>query len=154
MAGRVRLLQSHAAALIRVAVLLGRLMTGGGRRAAWLRRAVLAGVRRVPTLAAFASSSRTAPLRRGPLVRRPRLGLGSPVGGLLPQPPVAGPGRLDDVLGDGWAVLTAGGRLPADWPGPVLRADALGSPELVRWLGRRSVLVRPDRVVAASVRRR
>ncbi|MCZ2827559.1 bifunctional 3-(3-hydroxy-phenyl)propionate/3-hydroxycinnamic acid hydroxylase [Modestobacter sp. VKM Ac-2986] len=139
----------HATAMIRLAVLLGRLMTGGGARASWVRRTVLAGVRRVPRLAAFASSSRTPPLRPGPLVRRRRVAPGSPVGGLLPQPPVAGGRRLDDLLGPGWAVLTAGGPVPPSWSGRVLPVAELGSPELVRWLGRRSVLVRPDRVVAA-----
>ncbi len=142
----------HATALVRLAVLLGRLMTGGGDRAALLRRGVLAAVRRLPRLAAFASASRTPPLRPGPLVRRPGWAPGSPVGGLLPQPAVAGGGRLDDVLGEGWSVLTAGGAVPAGWPGPVLRADQLGSPELVRWLRGRSVLVRPDRIVAAVAR--
>jgi 3-(3-hydroxy-phenyl)propionate hydroxylase len=144
----------HARSLIRVAVLLGRLMTGGGERAALARRAVLGGVRRVPRLAAFAAASRTPPLRPGPLVRRPRFAPGSPVGGLLPQPPTDRPGRLDDVLGPGWVVLTGGGPIPVDWPGTVLQVDDLGSPELVGWLGRRSVLVRPDRIVAASVRSR
>jgi 3-(3-hydroxy-phenyl)propionate hydroxylase len=141
----------HARSLIRLAVLLGRLMTGGGNRAALVRRAVLAGVRRLPRLAAFASASRTPPLRPGPLVRRPRFAPRSPVGSLLPQPPIAGPERLDDVLGPGWAVLTPGGPVPAAWPGRVVRVADLGSPELARWLGRRSVLVRPDRIVAASV---
>jgi 3-(3-hydroxy-phenyl)propionate hydroxylase len=144
----------HARALIRVAVLLGRLMTGGGNRAALVRRGVLAGVGRVPRLAAFASSSRTPPLPPGPLVRRRRFAPGSPVGGLLPQPPVEGPLRLDDVLGPGWTALTAGGRVPADWPGRVVRVGAdVRSPELARWLGSRSVLVRPDRIVAAVSRR-
>ncbi|MEU2349674.1 bifunctional 3-(3-hydroxy-phenyl)propionate/3-hydroxycinnamic acid hydroxylase [Modestobacter sp. NPDC049651] len=141
----------HARALVRLAVLLGRLMTGGGDPAAVVRRVVLAGVQATPGLSAFASSSRTPPLRPGPLVRRPRFAPGSPVGALLPQFPVAGPGRLDDVLGDGWAVLSSG-RAPAGWPGRVLHAGEVGSPELVRWLRGRSVLVRPDRVVAAVLR--
>lgn len=140
----------HARALIRVAVLLGRLMTGGGDRAALVRRAVLTGVRRLPRLAAFAAASRTPPLRRGPLVRRPLVAPASPVGSLVPQPPVEGAQRLDDLLGPGWAVLSSGGPVPDDWPGPVVRGDQLGSPELVRWLGGRSVLVRPDRIVAAA----
>jgi 3-(3-hydroxy-phenyl)propionate hydroxylase len=145
----------HARALIRVAVLLGLLMNGGGDRTALVRRAALAAVHRTPWLAAFAAASRTPPLRPGPLVRRGRFAPGSPVGSLLPQPPVDGPARLDDVLGPGWAVLTAGGRVPADWPGPVLRVGVdVRSAELARWLGRRSVLVRPDRIVAASVRSR
>jgi 3-(3-hydroxy-phenyl)propionate hydroxylase len=134
-------------------VLLGALMTGGGDRAALVRRGVLAAVRRVPRLAAFASASRTPPLRPGPLVRRRRFALRSPVGSLLPQPQIDGPHRLDDVLGTGWAVLTGGGRVPSDWPGPVVSAADLRSPELERWLGRRSVLVRPDRIVAAVSRR-
>jgi 3-(3-hydroxy-phenyl)propionate hydroxylase len=75
------------------------------------------------------------------------------VGGLLPQPPLDGPGRLDDVLGPGWVVLSGGAPVPPGWPGRVLPAAGLGSPELARWLGRRSVLVRPDRIVAAVVRR-
>jgi 3-(3-hydroxy-phenyl)propionate hydroxylase len=144
----------HARTLIRLAVLLGRLMTGGGAGAALVRRAVLAGLRRLPRAAAFVSSSRTPPLRPGLLVRRPRFAPGSPVGGLLPQPPIGRPGRLDDVLGPGWAVLTAGGQVPGDWPGPVVHVADLRSPELARWLGRRSVLVRPDRIVAAVSPRR
>ncbi len=143
----------HARSLVRLAVLLGRLMTGGGNRAALVRRGVLTGVRRVPRLAAFTASSRTPPLRPGPQVRRPRFAPGSPVGSLLPQPPVEGPQRLDDVLGPDWAVVTAGGPVPPSWPGRVVRADELGSPELVRWLRGRSVLVRPDRIVAAVARR-
>jgi 3-(3-hydroxy-phenyl)propionate hydroxylase len=144
----------HARALIRLAVLLGRLMTGGGDRAALVRRGALAAVRRVPRLAAFTARSRTPPLRPGPLVRRPLLAPGSPVGSLLPQPPVDGPTRLDDVLGPGWVVLTAGGQVPAGWPGRPVPVHELGSPQLVRWLGDRSVLVRPDRIVAAVAPRR
>jgi 3-(3-hydroxy-phenyl)propionate hydroxylase len=150
----------HARALIRVAVLLGRLMTGGGTAASALRRLALDAVRRLPGLSAFTLASRTPPLRPGRLVRRPRFVPGSPVGTLLPQPAVTVDGvrsRLDDVLGDGWAVLTAGGRLPTlpDAPDPrVLRigdgAGEVSSPELARWLGGRSVLVRPDRIVAAA----
>jgi 3-(3-hydroxy-phenyl)propionate hydroxylase len=140
----------HARALVRLAVLVGRLMTGGGAAGAVLRRAALAGVRRVPRLAAFATASRTPPLRPGPLVRRSRPAPGSPVGGLLPQFPVAGPGRLDDVLGPGWAVLTVAGSPPAGWPGRLVRVGRdVQAPALAGWLGRRSVLVRPDRVVAA-----
>jgi len=144
----------HARSLIRLAVLLGRLMTGGGDRAALLRRIVLAGVRRLPRLAAFAAASRTPPLRPGPLVRRSRWAVGSPVGGLLPQPPIEGGGRLDDILGNGWVALTGGAPVPPDWPGRRLRVGTdVVSPGLARWLGNRAVLVRPDRIVAAVARR-
>ena len=149
----------HARALIRIAVLLGRLMTGGGRGADAVRRLVLGAVRRLPGVSEFALASRTPPLRPGRLVRRRRFAPGSPVGGLVPQPTVVVDGvrtRLDDVLGDGWAVLTPGGRLPElpDAAGArVLRVGEgpgeLCSAELSRWLRGRSVLVRPDRIVAA-----
>jgi len=151
--------EPHARALIRVALLLGRLMTGGGRGGAVLRRAVLAGVRRWPAAAALAGSSRTPPLRPGPLVRRrrgtPRSPVGSPVGLLVPQPTVTVAGerrRLDDVLGRGWAVLTTGGPVPLSFCARrprIVRVGELASPELAAWLGGRTVLVRPDRIVAA-----
>jgi 3-(3-hydroxy-phenyl)propionate hydroxylase len=152
----------HARALVRAAVLLGRLMTGGGRRSAVVRRIVLAGVRRLPGVSDFALASRTPPLRPGRLVRRPRVVPRSPVGALVPQPPVRVDGverRLDDVLGPGWAVLTSGAAAPTlpDAPDPrVLQVGAgpgdLDSPELAGWLRGRAVLVRPDRIVAAVTR--
>ena len=144
----------HARALIGVALRLGGLMTGGGRAAAAVRRVVLAGYRRVPVAAALARGSRTPALRRGPMVGRSRR-----AGSLVPQPEVQVDGRrcrLDDVLGPDWALLTAGGpELPPPVADPV-RVVRLGSgpgevrsPELAAWLGGRSVLVRPDRIVAA-----
>jgi 3-(3-hydroxy-phenyl)propionate hydroxylase len=149
----------HARALVRLAVLLGRLMTGGGTGAAVVRRAALAGVRRLPGVSDFALASRTPSLRPGRLVRRRRVAPGSPVGALVPQPAVRVDGvarRLDDLLGGGWAVLTTGGPPPLlpDAPAPrVLRLGTgpgeLDAPELARWLRGRSVLVRPDRIVAA-----
>jgi 3-(3-hydroxy-phenyl)propionate hydroxylase len=146
--------EPHARALIRVAVRLGGLMTGGGRAADVVRRVVLAGYRRVPAAAALARSSRTPALRRGPLVGRSRI-----AGSLVPQPEVDVDGRrcrLDDVLGPDWALLTAGGpelSPPVADPVRVVRLGSgpgeVRSPELAAWLGRRSVLVRPDRIVAA-----
>lgn len=150
---------AHARALIRLAVLVGRLMTGGGTGAAAVRRLVLGAARRSPGLSACAVSGSTPRLRGGPLVRRPRFAPGSPVGALVPQPVVIRDGvpvRLDDLLGDGWAVLSTGGpapELPCAAEAPVLRVGqgrgTVDSPELTRWLRGRSVLVRPDRVVAA-----
>ncbi|RBY76544.1 bifunctional 3-(3-hydroxy-phenyl)propionate/3-hydroxycinnamic acid hydroxylase [Blastococcus sp. TF02-09] len=143
--------EPHARALIRLALLLGRLMTGGGRGAAGMRRAVLAVVRRIPTVARLATDSRTPPLR-GPLVdRRGRAGRRL-AGSLLPQPWVVVEGRrcrLDDVLGDGAAVLTADLDVRrAD--GTTARVeDPTGM--LRRWLGGAGrVDVRPDRIVAAA----
>jgi 3-(3-hydroxy-phenyl)propionate hydroxylase len=158
----------HARTLIRLAVLLGRLMTGGGTRAAVVRQAVLAAVRRAPGMSGFALASRTPPLRPGRLVRRRRFAPGSPVGALVPQPTVCVDGvraRLDDVLGAGWAVLAPAGPRPPVAPVPGL-PEAAGarvlrvgngpgevcSPELAGWLRGRTVLVRPDRIVAAASR--
>ena len=85
--------EPHARALIRVAQLLGRLMTGGGRAGDVVRRGVLAAVRRIPAVARLATDSRTPPLRRGPLVeRRGRAGRRL-AGTLIPQPEVLVEGR-------------------------------------------------------------
>jgi 3-(3-hydroxy-phenyl)propionate hydroxylase len=74
--------------------------------------------------------------------RLPGLELGAPfpVGHLVPQPTVAGR-RLDDLLGDGWAVVAR---------------SAVPSPPGVRTVicpeatyGREALLVRPDRYIAA-----
>ena len=144
--------EPHARALIRVALRLGGLMTGGGRAAHVVRRVVLAGYRRVPVAAALARGSRTPALRRGPLVGRSG-------GALVPQPEVEVDGRrcrLDDVLGPDWALLTAGGPTLSPPIGDAVRVVRVGpgpgevrSPELADWLDGRSVLVRPDRIVAA-----
>ncbi len=150
--------EPHARAMVRLALLVGRLMTGGGRSAAVLRRGVLAAVGRVPALAAFAVDSRTPALRPGPLVvRRGRAGRRL-AGTLLPRVEVLADGRrvgVDDVLGSGTAHLRL---LAPGWLG--VRPD--GGPEvevcdvdgaLTRWLrrGRASaVVVRPDRIVRSA----
>src|SRR5829696_3561850 len=146
--------EPHARALIRVARLLGQLMTGGGRSGDVVRRAVLAALRRIPAVAALATDSRTPPLRRGPLVdRRGRAGRRL-AGSLVPQPEVLVHGRscrLDDVLGDGWAEIGAdllvrradGTELHLEDPAGVL----------TRWMrGATAVRIRPDRVVGSAGR--
>jgi 3-(3-hydroxy-phenyl)propionate hydroxylase len=149
--------EPHARALIGVARLLGRLMTGGGRAGSVLRRGVLAAVRRIPAVERLATDSRTPPLRSGPLVeRRGRAGRRL-AGTLLPQPEVlvdGQPCRLDDVLGPGEAELRRdGGRLLVRRPDgmEVTVEDPTGV--LDRWLrhGRAGVVqVRPDRIVRSA----
>jgi len=149
--------EPHARALIRVALLLGRLMTRGGRAGDAVRRGALAVARRVPAAGRLATDSRTPPLRRGPLVdRRGRAGRRL-AGTLVPQPEVVVEGqhrRLDDVLGPDAAdlVATGSGLL-------VRRADgsevAVEDPSgrLGEWLrraGARSVCIRPDRIVRSA----
>ncbi|MCF6734777.1 bifunctional 3-(3-hydroxy-phenyl)propionate/3-hydroxycinnamic acid hydroxylase [Blastococcus sp. KM273129] len=141
--------EPHARELIRVALLLGRLMTGGGRGGAVLRRVVLAAVRRIPAVARLATDSRTPPLRRGPLVaRRGRAGRRL-AGTLLPQPEVVVDGtvrRLDDVLGDGYVEITADLRIRRPDGTAVPIEDPTGT--LRRWLGDAALVrVRPDRIV-------
>jgi len=156
-----------AQALIRSAVLVGWVMTGGHGASAAVRRGVLAVVGR--SLGATRALARTTTPRLGfsKLMNAPR-GLGrlrrrDPSGRLCPQPWVTDAQgelvRLDTLLGNGFASITDG---PTDGAadleamlGPVVTVDVrtVGSPQLVAWLraaGARSVLVRPDRVVAVA----
>jgi 3-(3-hydroxy-phenyl)propionate hydroxylase len=150
--------EPHARALIGVAQLLGRLMTGGGRAGDVVRRGVLAAVRRIPAVARLATDSRTPPLRRGPLVER-RGSVGRRLAGtLIPQPEVIVDGRrcrLDDVLGPGVAVLQASG---VDWlvgrddGSEICVQDPAGT--LSAWArGATGIVVRPDRIVRSARRR-
>ena len=148
--------EPHARALIRVALLLGVLMTGGGRAGNIARAGVLAAVRRIPAVARLATDSRTPPLRHGPLVdRRGRAGRRL-AGALVPQPEVLAGGRrcrLDDVLGDGAAELTARSAtqllVRRDDGTEVEVADASGT--LAAWMGgATTVSIRPDRIVRSA----
>lgn len=159
----------HARHAIRLAVAMGWAMTGGQDGAAALRRGVLAAAFRIPGLPAAAARDLSPALAAGPLVRRralrrARWGGRGLVGGICPQPWVTLDGRrvrLDELLGDSFAVLTAAP------PSPSLRAvvDGLGARtvqvtglgddgRLSAWLraGRAdAVLLRPDRVVMDEV---
>ncbi|GAA3204101.1 bifunctional 3-(3-hydroxy-phenyl)propionate/3-hydroxycinnamic acid hydroxylase [Dactylosporangium siamense] len=138
----------HARAQIRLAIVAGWAMTGGQDRAAAVRRVVLGAVWRLPGLKGLALRSTSPPLRQ--------VGRGRRAGTLAPQPTVVWEGRdvpLDDVLGPGWAVLCRPGvllkhgRARVVWVTPSL--DPTGA--LRRWMGRRrTVLLRPDRVVAGN----
>ncbi len=148
----------QVAMVIRLAVAVGWLMTGRHPAARWGRRALPALAR--PRLAARVLATISPRLRRGPLVERRR---GDRLAGTLcPQPTVVRDGvpqRLDDVLGDRFAVIH---NRPLDEAARAL-ADALeavrlpvaADDELGRWLARgraTAAVVRPDRVVMASVR--
>ena len=149
--------EPHARALIGMARLLGRLMTGGGRVGSVLRPGVLTAIRRIPAVERLATDSRTPPLPNGLLVeRRGRAGRRL-AGLLLPQPEVlldGRPCRLDDVLGTGQTeVRRDGGRLV------VRRGDGSAvtvedrTGVLVGWLqhgGATTVVVRPDRIVRSA----
>ncbi|GAA2491019.1 bifunctional 3-(3-hydroxy-phenyl)propionate/3-hydroxycinnamic acid hydroxylase [Streptomyces longisporus] len=145
----------HARQVIRLAVAAGWAMTGGQDGAAALRRAAVGAACRIPGVTGLANRNLSHPLSTGPLTRRSRLGATH-----CPQPWVHADGtraRLDDVLGDSFALLTA---VPLT---PSLRAvaDGLGARilpvqetgddgTLAAWLraGRAdAALLRPDRVV-------
>ncbi|WP_330337043.1 bifunctional 3-(3-hydroxy-phenyl)propionate/3-hydroxycinnamic acid hydroxylase MhpA [Streptomyces sp. NBC_00557] len=155
----------HARHVIRLAVAVGWAMTGGQDRGAAIRRAVVGAACRIPGVTAAVSRDLSPALTANPLVRRrPRLTGRSLAGTFCPQPWVIVDGRrerLDDILGDSFAVLTA---LP-----PTARmtgvATALGASvihvgdldddgTLAAWLARGradAVLLRPDRVVMDTV---
>ena len=111
--------EPHARALIRVAQLLGRLMTGGGRGGDAVRRGVLAVVRRIPAVAALATDSRTPPLRTRAPRRAPRPG----------RPPPGGHARAAARGGRRRAALPAGRRPRARRRGaPAGRRRPRGAP--------------------------
>ncbi|MDN0200342.1 bifunctional 3-(3-hydroxy-phenyl)propionate/3-hydroxycinnamic acid hydroxylase [Streptomyces sp. S.PNR 29] len=148
----------HARRLIRLAVTTGWAMTGGQDGAAALRRTAVGALCRIPGVTSAAAHALRRPLPAGPLVRRTRLrGL---AGTFCPQTWVTAEGgrtRLDDILGDSFAVLTA---VPLP-PAPRALTEGLGARvvdvletgddgTLAAWLraGRAdAVLLRPDRVV-------
>jgi 3-(3-hydroxy-phenyl)propionate hydroxylase len=149
--------EPHARALIRVAGLLGRLMTGGGRAGSVLRRGVLTALRRIPAVERLATDSRTPPLRSGALVERRGRSGRRLAGLLLPQPEVlldGRPCRLDDVLGPGEAeVRRDGDRLVVRCADGSAATVEDPSATLLGWLrhGRaRAVVVRPDRIVRSA----
>jgi 3-(3-hydroxy-phenyl)propionate hydroxylase len=122
-----------------------------------LRRGVLAVVRRIPAVARLATDSRTPPLPAGPEIeRRGRAGR-QLAGTLVPQPEVVVDGRrcrLDDVLGPGAAeILVRDGLVVRRPDGSTVAIDDPGG-GLRRWMGTAAgVVVRPDRIVRAVVRR-
>ena len=140
----------YARRLVRMAILVGWLMTGGTAATARLRRAALRTVTRLPGVEQKILNTTWPAFRPGPLVA---------AGGGRPCPqPHAG---LDDRLGAGFAIV---GRGPAPEPGVRARFDALG----VTWLdatgdaaldrllaeaGSEALLIRPDRIIAAAGRR-
>jgi 3-(3-hydroxy-phenyl)propionate hydroxylase len=149
----------HARHVIRLAVATGWAMTGGQDRAAALRRTAVSAACRIPGVTGAATRNLSPALSAGPLIRRrnPLRGL---AGTHCPQPWVTTDDertRLDDVLGDSFAVLTA---VPLP-PASRALAEGLGARivhtagisddgTLAAWLraGRAdAVLLRPDRVV-------
>jgi len=142
----------HTRAMIRLALNIGRAMTGGGRLGNLIRRVVLPWVRLIPGLRDKVVDSTTPPLRRSALVsksRRPRQLAGT----LCPNPRLPDGQRLDDVLGNGFALVATS--RPPDPPSGVAVVIAQPGSELEDWLHRgraTAAIVRPDRTVMRAGR--
>jgi 2-polyprenyl-6-methoxyphenol hydroxylase-like FAD-dependent oxidoreductase len=146
----------HTRQMIRLALNVGRSMTGGGHLGNLVRRVVLPRLRLVPGLRDRVIDSTTPALHRSALVSKspaPRRLAGT----LCPNPPLSGGQRLDDVLGGGFALITTG---PPGPPGAACEAllrqrgvvvlVAQPGSELEKWLrhgGATAAIVRPDRTV-------
>jgi 3-(3-hydroxy-phenyl)propionate hydroxylase len=148
----------HTRQLIRLALNVGRAMTGGGRLGNAARRLVLPRLRLLPGLRDKVVDSTTPALRGSALVHkshRPH----ELAGTLCPNPPLPGGQRLDDAVGAGFAFITASSLGGADEAllqrrgVAVLVADH--DSQLEKWLHRGRVaaaIVRPDRTVMRAER--
>jgi 3-(3-hydroxy-phenyl)propionate hydroxylase len=141
----------HVTAMIRQAVQLGRIMTGGGRLKESLRRRLTPALTELPRVRRQAGDSAT------PALGRSRLRRSGLVGTLCPNALVAPGTRLDDVARGGFALVTdapvdASRRRRADRSG-IAVVDVRGDEPLARWLRAADVhtaLVRPDGTVQSA----
>ncbi len=148
----------HTKELIRLALNVGRAMTGGGHFGDLVRQVVLPRLRLIPGLRDKVVDSTTPALHRSPLVLRSRRP-GQLAGTLCPNPLLSGGQRLDDVVGTGFALITlsppdAHDEATLRCRGVTILVAQPGS-ELENWLRRgRAVaaVVRPDRTVMCAGR--
>ena len=141
----------HARKMIGLALTVGRAMTAGGRAGDLLRRAVVPRMHLLPGMRRKVMDSTTPPLSRSRLVHTSRSRL---AGTLCPNTVTADGRRIDDVLGDGFGLVTArepeaADRLLAEQLGARICVAEPGS-ELATWLHRGradAAIVRPDRTV-------
>jgi 3-(3-hydroxy-phenyl)propionate hydroxylase len=143
----------HTRHMIRLALTVGWAMTAGGELGNLIRRLVVTRMKFVPGLRSKVIDSRTPALHRSAFVHR-RHARRQLAGTLCPNPVLADGCRLDRVLGDGFALITA---VPPDDTqhrllnerGAVVHIAAPDG-ELADWLRRgrvTSAIVRPDRTV-------
>jgi len=148
----------HARNMIGLALTVGRAMTAGGRAGDLLRRAVVPRLHTLPGMRAKVVDSTTPPLSRSCLVHKTPAG-NRLAGTLCPNMPTADGRRLDAVLGDGFALVTAqapevADRLLAERLGTRVCVAEPGS-ELAKWLRRgraEAAIIRPDRAVLRAGR--
>lgn len=148
----------HARTMIGLALGMGRAMTAGGRTGDALRRTIAPHLQHLPGLREKLVNGTTPALHSSDLVikgRSPRQLAGT----LCPNPILAGGHRLDSLLGNHFALLTA--TPPPDFHRAQLEERHIvvhivepGS-TLARWLGRgraTAAVIRPDRTVMCAGR--
>ena len=96
----------HTRHMIRLALTVGWAMTAGGELGNLIRRMVVTRMKFVPGLRSKVIDSRTPALHRSAFVHR-RHARRQLAGTLCPNPVLADGRRLDSVLGDGFALITA-----------------------------------------------
>lgn len=143
----------HARKLIDLALTVGRAMTAGGRVGDLLRRTVVPRMHLLPGMRSKVLDSATPPLPASALIHKTR----APrqlAGTLCPNALTATGRRLDSVLGDGFAVVSARGLTPADRAAIAERGGtayvAEPGSEVATWLQRGragAAIIRPDRTV-------
>jgi 3-(3-hydroxy-phenyl)propionate hydroxylase len=160
----------YARRVVQMAIAVGWLMTGGSARTGPLRRTALRAATRLPGVEERVLTAAWPAFRSGPLTAEN----GRLAGRLCPQPRIRterGEVLLDEVLGDGFAVVTRSPH-PAEAFDPATRAffAALGTTvvplaadggadadrplaALLDDAGADALLLRPDRVVAAGADR-
>lgn len=145
----------HARSMIDLALMVGRAMTSGGRAGDMLRGVVVPRLQLLPGLRKKVLDSETPALQPGPLVQR----CGPLTGTLCPNPRTADGRRLDEVVGNGFAVIStealpAADQTLAETRGAVVHITDPDS-ELGEWLrkGRATAaILRPDYTVMRAGR--
>lgn len=146
----------HTEAMIRLAVVIGWAMTGGGQRTALLRRNLFPLFARLPGVRAHVTDSATPALHRSVYVRRRARGI---VGTLCPNAVLNGAKRFDDIAPDRFVLVTVAA--PSDAQHREVRRRGAHvqvvdrASDLGRWLREAhatAALVRPDRTVMATSR--
>lgn len=148
----------HARALIRLAKLMGVVMTQGGGAGDLARRLIAPRLHHLPGLRAKILDSETPPLHRSALVERGGLRR-TLAGRLCPNAPLADGRRLDGAVGNRFAVVSAQRLTPLQREtvrrrGAVV-VEAPAGTALHAWLTTRrttAALVRPDRTVMCAGR--
>lgn len=143
----------HATAMIRLAKLIGTVMTRGGRAGDLLRQTLAPRLTRLPGANRVALSSQTPPLRRSALIVRPRMQR-TLAGTLCPNARIDDNHRFDDLAAGRFALVTMHEPAPRERQEVARRGGivvtAAPDSDLYRWLRAarvRSALVRPDGTV-------